>query len=151
MRSRRPSTAASNGWGLDIIVANAGIGNGGQTLISPVRADWTDMIDVNLSGVWKTVESRCAAYDRRWQGWFDHPHQFGRRAQGLPHTATTSQPSTVVGLMRTFAVELGHHFIRVNSVHPTNEHPAVHERGTMKLFRPDLRTRVPTTWPPWRR
>src|ERR1700729_2385197 len=39
---------------LDIIVANAGIGNGGATLDKTSEKDWTDMIDVNLSGGWKT-------------------------------------------------------------------------------------------------
>src|SRR6202522_3885316 len=38
---------------LDIIVANAGIGNGGNTLDKTSEKDWQDMIDVNLSGVWK--------------------------------------------------------------------------------------------------
>src|ERR1700735_1247763 len=42
---------------LDIIVANAGIGNGGQTLDKTSEADWTAMIDINLSGVWKTVKA----------------------------------------------------------------------------------------------
>lgn len=44
---------------LDIIVANAGIGigNGGDTLAETSGADWTDMIDINLSGVWKTVKA----------------------------------------------------------------------------------------------
>ncbi|MDT5008912.1 MAG: hypothetical protein QOH57_529, partial [Mycobacterium sp.] len=42
---------------LDIIVANAGIGNGGATLDHTSERDWTDMIDVNLSGVWKTVKA----------------------------------------------------------------------------------------------
>jgi (+)-trans-carveol dehydrogenase len=37
---------------LDIIVANAGIGNGGATLDKTSEGDWTDMIDVNLGGVW---------------------------------------------------------------------------------------------------
>src|SRR6202522_1428200 len=36
---------------LDIIVANAGIGNGGNTLDKTSEKDWQDMIDVNLSGV----------------------------------------------------------------------------------------------------
>ena len=40
---------------LDIIVANAGIGNGGATLDKTSERDWTDMIDVNLAGVWKTL------------------------------------------------------------------------------------------------
>ncbi len=42
---------------LDIVVANAGIGNGGQTLDKTSEEDWDDMIGVNLSGVWKTVKA----------------------------------------------------------------------------------------------
>ncbi len=41
--------------------------------------------------------------------------------------------------MRTFAVELGQHFIRVNAVCPTNVNtPMFMNEGTMKLFRPDM-------------
>ena len=43
--------------GLDIIVANAGIGNGGQTLDKTSEEDWNAMIDINLAGVWKTVKA----------------------------------------------------------------------------------------------
>src|SRR5712672_4384637 len=42
---------------LDIIVANAGIGNGGDTLDKTSEYDWQEMIDVNLGGVWKTVKA----------------------------------------------------------------------------------------------
>ena len=42
---------------LDIVVANAGIGNGGNTLDRTSEDDWRDMIDVNLSGVWKSVKT----------------------------------------------------------------------------------------------
>ena len=42
---------------LDVIVANAGIGNGGQTLDKTSETDWTAMIDINLGGVWKTVKA----------------------------------------------------------------------------------------------
>ena len=42
---------------LDIVCANAGIGNGGLTLDRTSETDWTDMIDVNLSGAWKTVKA----------------------------------------------------------------------------------------------
>jgi mannose-6-phosphate isomerase-like protein (cupin superfamily) len=45
----------------------------------------------------------------------------------------------VVGLMRTFAVELGQHSIRVNSVHPTHVcTPLLMNEPTYRLFRPDL-------------
>jgi (+)-trans-carveol dehydrogenase len=57
-----------------------------------------------------------------------------------PHTGHyIAAKHGVVGLMRTFAVELGQHSIRVNSVHPTNVNtPMFMNEGTMKLFRPDL-------------
>ena len=42
---------------LDVIVANAGIGNGGDTLDKTTEHDWQEMIDVNLSGVWKSVKA----------------------------------------------------------------------------------------------
>ena len=42
---------------LDVIVANAGIGNGGETLDKTSEPDWQTMIDINLSGVWKTVKA----------------------------------------------------------------------------------------------
>ena len=42
---------------LDIIVANAGIGTFGKKLHKIPENIWQDMIDVNLSGVWKTVKA----------------------------------------------------------------------------------------------
>ncbi|MCX5046425.1 mycofactocin-coupled SDR family oxidoreductase [Aldersonia sp. NBC_00410] len=125
---------------LDIIVANAGIGNGGETLDKTSESDWQDMIDVNLSGVWKSVKAGV-------------PHLLsGGRGGSIVLTSSVgglkAYPNTghyiaakhgVVGLMRTFAVELGQHSIRVNSVHPTNVNtPMFMNEGTMKMFRPDL-------------
>ncbi len=64
---------------LDVIVANAGIGNGGETLDKTSEADWQDMIDVNLSGVWKDRQSCCAA-STFWRQWrIDHSDEFGWR------------------------------------------------------------------------
>src|SRR4051794_29887466 len=42
---------------LDVIVANAGIGNGGNKLHKLPENLWQDMIDINLSGVWKSVKA----------------------------------------------------------------------------------------------
>lgn len=60
--------------------------------------------------------------------------------KAYPHTGHyIAAKHGVVGLMRTFAVELGRHSIRVNSVHPTNVNtPMFMNEGTMKMFRPDL-------------
>ena len=42
---------------LDIILANAGIGNGGQTIETLEEPVWQTMMDINLTGVWKTVKA----------------------------------------------------------------------------------------------
>jgi SDR family mycofactocin-dependent oxidoreductase len=125
---------------LDIVVANAGIGNGGNTLDKTSEQDWQDMIDVNLSGVWKTVK---AAVPHLLSGGRGGSIILTSSVGGLkayPHTGHyIAAKHGVVGLMRTFAVELGQHSIRVNSVHPTNVNtPMFMNEGTMKLFRPDL-------------
>lgn len=130
---------------LDIIVANAGIGNGGATLDKTSERDWTDMIDVNLSGVWKTVK---AGVPHMLAGGHGGSIILTSSVGGLkayPHTGHyVAAKHGVVGLMRTFAVELGQHMIRVNSVHPTNVNtPLFMNDGTMKLFRPDLQNPGP--------
>ena len=124
---------------LDIVVANAGIGNGGVTLEEVDEQDWVDMIDVNLAGVWKTVKAGV-------------PHLLAAARGGSvvlissvgglkaypmmgPYVAAKHG---VVGLMRAFAVELGQHRVRVNSVHPTNVNtPMFMNESTMRGFRPD--------------
>ncbi len=125
---------------LDVICANAGIGNGGQTLDRTSEADWTDMIDVNLSGVWKTVKAAVPHLISQGQGGSIILTSSVGGLKAYPHTGHyIAAKHGVVGLMRTFAVELGQHSIRVNSVHPTNVNtPLFMNEGTMRLFRPDL-------------
>ncbi|MCV7252817.1 mycofactocin-coupled SDR family oxidoreductase [Mycolicibacterium fluoranthenivorans] len=125
---------------LDVICANAGIGNGGQTLDQTSEADWNDMIDVNLSGVWKSVKAAVPHLISGGRGGSIILTSSVGGLKAYPHTGHyIAAKHGVVGLMRTFAVELGHHSIRVNSVHPTNVNtPLFMNEGTMKLFRPDL-------------
>jgi SDR family mycofactocin-dependent oxidoreductase len=125
---------------LDIIVANAGIGNGGATLDKTSADDWKDMIDVNLSGVWHTVKAGVPHLLSGGRGGSIVLTSSVGGLKAYPHTGHyIAAKHGVVGLMRTFAVELGQHSIRVNSVHPTNVNtPMFMNEGTMKLFRPDL-------------
>ncbi len=125
---------------LDIIVANAGIGNGGATLDKTSEPDWTDMIDVNLGGVWKAVKAGVPHILAGGRGGSIILTSSVGGLKAYPHTGHyVAAKHGVVGLMRTFAVELGVQNIRVNSVHPTNVNtPLFMNEGTMKLFRPDL-------------
>lgn len=125
---------------LDIILANAGIGNGGQTVENLDEDVWQTMMDINLTGVWKTVKAGI-------------PHMIaGGRGGSIVLTSSVaglkaypqmsqyvSAKHGVVGLMRSCATELGQHMIRVNSVHPTHVNsPMVMNDETFRLFRPDL-------------
>jgi (+)-trans-carveol dehydrogenase len=125
---------------LDIIVANAGIGNGGQTLDKTSEVDWTAMIDINLGGVWKTVKAGVPHLLEGGRGGSIILTSSVGGLKAYPHTGHyVAAKHGVVGLMRTFAVELGAQNIRVNSVHPTNVNtPLFMNDGTMRLFRPDL-------------
>ncbi|ODQ93611.1 mycofactocin-coupled SDR family oxidoreductase [Mycolicibacterium holsaticum] len=125
---------------LDIIVANAGIGTVGVKLHKMTEESWQETLDVNLGGVWKTVKAGV-------------PHLLaGARGGSVIITSSVgglkAYPQVghyiaakhgVVGLMRTFAVELGQHSIRVNTVHPTHVNsPLLMNEPTYRLFRPDL-------------
>jgi (+)-trans-carveol dehydrogenase len=125
---------------LDIIVANAGIASIGGPVQSMDAANWKHTIDINLTGLWHTARAGI-------------PHLLaGGRGGSIVLTSSVggmhampnmshyvSAKHGVVGLMRSLAVELGQHGIRVNSVHPTNVNtPMFMNEGTFKMFRPDL-------------
>ena len=136
---------------LDIIVANAGIGTFGNKLHKISENIWQDMIDVNLSGVWKTVKAGV-------------PHIIaGERGGSIVLTGSVGSHKAlaytghyiaakhgVMGLMRSFAVELGQYMIRVNSVHPSQVNtPMTMNEVTFKLFRPDLENPGPEDFAPF--
>ena len=127
---------------LDVIVANAGISHAGDTLDKTSEPDWQDMIDVNLSGVWKTVKAGVPHILAGGRGGSIvlTSSVSGFKAYTFPHLGHyVAAKHGVVGLMRTFAVELGQHMIRVNSVHPTHVNtPMVMNEGAYKMVRPDL-------------
>lgn len=135
---------------LDIIVANAGIGNGGDTLDKTSEHDWQEMIDVNLSGVWKTVKAAVPHLINGGKGGSIILTSSVGGLKAYPHCGNyVAAKHGVVGIMRSFAVELGHHMIRVNSVHPTHVSTGmIMNEGTWKLFRPDLENPGPDDMAP---
>src|SRR6478735_6151212 len=124
---------------LDIIVANAGIGTTGVKLHKMREDVFDETIDVNLGGVWKTVKAAV-------------PHLLAGGGGSVIITSSVgglkAYPQVghyiaakhgVIGLMRTFAVELGAKNIRVNNVNPTHvSTPLLMNDPTYRLFRPDL-------------
>jgi (+)-trans-carveol dehydrogenase len=136
--------------GLDIVVANAGIGNGGDVLHETSDQDWDEMIDINLSGVWRSVKAAAPHLIAGGKGGSIILTSSVGGLKAYPHCGNyVAAKHGVVGLMRSFAVELGQHMIRVNSVHPTHvATPMLHNEGTFKMFRPDLENPGPDDMAP---
>jgi (+)-trans-carveol dehydrogenase/(-)-trans-carveol dehydrogenase len=125
---------------LDIVSANAGIGGTPHLSEEVPEEEWTNMVDINLNGVWRTVK---AAVPHIKAGGNGGSIILTSSDAGLfPYANISHYVSAkhgVVGLMRTLAIELAPHFIRVNSVHPTTVNTdMVQNEGTYRLFRPDL-------------
>lgn len=104
---------------LDIVAANAGIASFAPAWELSVET-WQEMIDVNLTGVWKTCKATIPQMLEQGTGGSIvlTSSTAGLVAFGnLAHY--TAAKHGVTGLMRVLAVELAQHGIRVNSVHPT--------------------------------
>jgi (+)-trans-carveol dehydrogenase/(-)-trans-carveol dehydrogenase len=124
---------------LDIVSANAGIGAGPHAAWEIDETTWQTMIDINLTGVWHTAKAAI-------------PHLIANKGGSVILTSSAaglqayqniahyvSAKHGVVGLMRTLALELAPHSIRVNSLHPTQvDTPMIQNEPTWRLFRPDL-------------
>lgn len=128
---------------IDIVIANAGISTMSPTLEMD-ETTWQTMIDINLTGVWKTVRAAV-------------PHIVsGGRGGSVVLTSSlaalmayeniahySSAKAGLVGLMRVLAKELAPQNIRVNTIHPTTiATDMVLNEATYTLFRPDLENPV---------
>ncbi|MFC8042863.1 mycofactocin-coupled SDR family oxidoreductase [Nocardia sp. NPDC057353] len=124
---------------LDIVVANAGIFSSAP-LHELTEAQWDEMIDVNLSGVWKTLRAVVPQLIAQGEGGSIVLISSTGGLQGFPNFAHyVAAKHGVTGLARTAANELGAHGIRCNSVHPTSVLTDMIDHEAMyRLFRPDL-------------
>jgi (+)-trans-carveol dehydrogenase len=124
---------------LDLVLANAGIVAPAPTL-EMSEEHWQTMIDINLTGVWKTVKASV-------------PHILaGGRGGSVVITSSLAaiivQPNIahysaakggLIQLSKVLAKELAPQGIRVNTIHPgTVLTDMVLNEPTFRLFRPDL-------------
>ncbi|MDF3313541.1 mycofactocin-coupled SDR family oxidoreductase [Rhodococcus sp. T2V] len=124
--------------GLDIVIANAGIAAFSLGHLIDEQ-EWAETIDINLSGVWRTVKLAVPHLLERGKGSIILTCSCAS-VQGPSHLAHyTAAKHGVLGLVKTFANELGPHNIRVNGLMPTQvDTPMIMHEGVYSLFRPDL-------------
>jgi NAD(P)-dependent dehydrogenase (short-subunit alcohol dehydrogenase family) len=106
------------GGRLDVVVANAGISNWNRFWEMPDE-QWQTMIDINLTGVWRTLKAAAPHMIAAGNGGSIITVSSVAGIKSLPAQAHYSAAKHgVVGLTKTAAIELGEFGIRVNSVHP---------------------------------
>lgn len=124
---------------LDIVSANAGITSFGLTH-ELTETQWQELIGVNLTGVWQTAKAAIPHLIEHGQGGsiIITSSTCGSRAyENLAHYVAAKHG--VIGLMKTMALELAKHSIRVNCVSPTQvDTPMIMNEYAYRLFVPDL-------------
>lgn len=128
---------------LDVLVANAGLG-ANHAAVDVTEADWDEMMDVNIKGMFFTVQA-CAR------------HMLG---QGSGRVIAMSSQASVVGIrdhvvycaskgavnqmVRVLALEWGHLGVTVNAVAPTFIHtPGTAERLDDPEYLAGVLARIP--------
>jgi SDR family mycofactocin-dependent oxidoreductase len=120
---------------LDIVIANAGIAS-----FAPIwelsETQWNDVVDINLTGVWKTIKATAPVLIAQGTGGSVVLTSSVAGLIAFPNLGHyVAAKHGVVGLMRTAAVELAPYNIRVNSVHPTTvDTPMVANEPVYGLF-----------------
>jgi SDR family mycofactocin-dependent oxidoreductase len=104
---------------LDIVAPNAGVVSGAAA-VDITDEDWRFMIDVNLTGVWNTCSAAIPHLIAAGRGGAIVFTGSTASLKGFAHRAHyAAAKHGVTGLMKSLAIELGPHNIRVNSVNPT--------------------------------
>ncbi|GAA2772414.1 mycofactocin-coupled SDR family oxidoreductase [Mycolicibacterium pallens] len=123
--------------GVDIVVANAGIGPGGQ---STDDEQWDDVVNVNMKGVWNTVRVAVPTMLTQDRGGSIILTSSTGGLTGTPVVSGgmlgyTAAKHGVIGIMRTYANYLAPHYIRVNSVAPTTVATPMANNGDLSMLK----------------
>ena len=124
---------------LDIVCANAGV-NQPAPMAEMTEDVWLDVVDVDLSGVWRTCRVAIPHVIAGGRGGAIVLTSSAAGIKGYANIAHyTAAKHGVNGLVKTLAQELAPHRIRVNSLNPTQvDTPMIMNSPMYKLFCPDL-------------
>ncbi|MDB5541993.1 MAG: 3-oxoacyl-[acyl-carrier protein] reductase, partial [Devosia sp.] len=111
--------SVASGWGhIDVMVAAAGIDSWGKAW-ELTDAQWQKMLDVNLTGVWKTARAVAPTMIAQRSGSLVFIGSVLSHRANKEFAHYTAAKHGVLGLMRAFGLELAPYGVRSNSVDPT--------------------------------
>jgi SDR family mycofactocin-dependent oxidoreductase len=110
---------------LDVVVANAGTMSGGR-MWELTEERWQLVIDVNLTGVWKTIKATVPHMIEAGNGGSIIITSSAAGYRGYPMSGGYGAAKHgLVGLCQTLAVEVARYNIRVNTIHPNGVNTAM--------------------------
>lgn len=122
---------------IDVLIANAGIASICE-LGEMSDATWQDMIDINLTGVFKSMRAVIPHMTSRGYGRIVATSSIVGR-QGSPNIGHyVAAKWGVIGLVKSLALEVADKGVTVNAVAPTSvDTPMIQNDAFWKLFLPD--------------
>ncbi|WP_436700517.1 mycofactocin-coupled SDR family oxidoreductase [Nocardioides sp. BYT-33-1] len=134
---------------LDVVVGNAGITPGDlRPFWELSRESWRETVDVNLTGLFHTVQAAAPAMIEAGNGGamvLTGSISGGKGWANMAHYCSTK--FGLIGLMRVMAIELAPHGIRANVVSPTNVDTQMFMNPVIqKLFAPHLEAPSRDEW-----
>ncbi len=114
---------------LDVLVANAGVVDY-KPLWEIPEDEWKTLIDINLTGAWRTVKAAAGHFRERKVGAIVFNSSINGVEGGFNYSHYVSAKHGLLGLMKSTALEFGPYGVRANAVMPTvmdapiNDHQA---------------------------
>lgn len=120
---------------LDIVVANAGVLSWGR-IWELTDEQWDTVIDVNLTGTWRTLRATVPAMIEAGNGGSIVVVSSSAGLKATPGNGHYSASKHgLTALTNTLAIELGEYGIRVNSIHPYSiGTPMIEPEAMMEIF-----------------
>ena len=123
---------------IDVLVANAGIASI-ATIAEMTDLAWQNMLDINLSGVFRAMRAVIPHMTGRGYGRIVATSSIVGRQGSANIGHYVAAKWGVIGLVKSAAIELASHGITVNAVAPTSVGTAmIHNTAFKQLFLPDL-------------
>ena len=137
---------------IDIVIPNAGVA---LFNVDEPHSAWQDTIDINLTGVFNTLQATIPGMVERGAGGAVVLISSTAGLRGILGTSRAAlgyiaSKHAIIGLMRSYANELAAHSIRVNTVNPTGVETPMITAASMAAFleqNPHLVTHITNAMP----
>lgn len=119
---------------IDVLIANAGIWTTGP-FWELSEDQWADMVDVNLSGVWRAAKAVTPHMMKNGSGSIVVISSINGLEPGTNYAHYVSAKHGVIGLMKNIALELAPYGIRCNAISPGAIHtPMIDHQDGYDMF-----------------